>query len=272
MELITRITYIYYIYMYVYIYIYTHIKCFSEQQIACNLITFSCLSCLSGGSGIQNILNLFFFFGTSFSILEIRNLIFGPWTQCAADNSIFKKLSIWKFTRIYLTRSTSGQEKLTVFQMFSLVSVMQMEVLNTEEIINGFWAVLITKTKHNNKNKPPNWLQGESKKSRFFCSIPTSLPSPGTIWLWWGGGAFVDWVFQMRYSSLDQLYTGTSGEVIGEKSTYWTVSRGGPQKWSKGWSTSPVKMGWKSWGCSAWRREGFLEKPASGLSVFKVGL
>jgi len=24
----------------------------------------------------------------------------------------------------------------------------------------------------------------------------------------------------------------------------------------KGWNTSPMKRGWESWGCSAWRRQG----------------
>jgi len=36
----------------------------------------------------------------------------------------------------------------------------------------------------------------------------------------------------------------------------WSVSRGGPQKWSKGWNTSPTRTGWESWNCSSWRREG----------------
>ena len=30
-----------------------------------------------------------------------------------------------------------------------------------------------------------------------------------------------------------------------------------PEKWSEGWSTSPMRKGWGSWGCSAWRREGW---------------
>jgi len=34
-----------------------------------------------------------------------------------------------------------------------------------------------------------------------------------------------------------------------------SVSRGGPQKWSKAWSTSPMRTGWESWCFSAWRRE-----------------
>jgi len=36
----------------------------------------------------------------------------------------------------------------------------------------------------------------------------------------------------------------------------WRASRGGPQRWSDGWSTSPMKTGWESWGFSAWRKEG----------------
>jgi len=36
----------------------------------------------------------------------------------------------------------------------------------------------------------------------------------------------------------------------------WSSSRAGPQRWSEGWSTSPMRKGWESWGCSAWRREG----------------
>ena len=31
------------------------------------------------------------------------------------------------------------------------------------------------------------------------------------------------------------------------------------QRWSKGWSTSPVTKGWESWGFSAWRKEGWEE-------------
>ena len=39
----------------------------------------------------------------------------------------------------------------------------------------------------------------------------------------------------------------------------WSRSRGGPQRWSECWSTSPTKKGWGSWACSAWRRESFRE-------------
>ena len=30
----------------------------------------------------------------------------------------------------------------------------------------------------------------------------------------------------------------------------------GPQTFSESWTTSPTKTSWKSWACSAWRREG----------------
>jgi len=41
--------------------------------------------------------------------------------------------------------------------------------------------------------------------------------------------------------------------------TCWSGSRGGPQKFSEGWSTSPMRTGRESWGCSAWRTEGSRE-------------
>ena len=37
----------------------------------------------------------------------------------------------------------------------------------------------------------------------------------------------------------------------------WSGSRGWPWRWSEGWSTSPTRTGWGSWGFSAWRREGY---------------
>ena len=43
---------------------------------------------------------------------------------------------------------------------------------------------------------------------------------------------------------------------IGRTWMCWSGTRGGPRRWSEGWSTSPMRTGWGSWGCSAWRREG----------------
>jgi len=42
----------------------------------------------------------------------------------------------------------------------------------------------------------------------------------------------------------------------GKTWTCWSGSRGGLQKRSEGWSTSPMRKGWESWGCSNWRRAG----------------
>jgi len=36
----------------------------------------------------------------------------------------------------------------------------------------------------------------------------------------------------------------------------WSKSRGGPLRWSEGWSTSSVKKDWGSWDCLAWRSYG----------------
>jgi len=36
----------------------------------------------------------------------------------------------------------------------------------------------------------------------------------------------------------------------------WRGSRGGPLRWSEGWSTSPMRKGWGNWACLVWRREG----------------
>ena len=52
----------------------------------------------------------------------------------------------------------------------------------------------------------------------------------------------------------------------GKTWTCWRGSRGGPQKFSERWNTSPMRRGWASWGCSAWGREGCrdtLEQPSS---------
>jgi len=45
----------------------------------------------------------------------------------------------------------------------------------------------------------------------------------------------------------------------GKTRSCWSGPREGPQNWSAGWNTSPVRTGWESWGCLAWRREGCRE-------------
>ena len=42
-----------------------------------------------------------------------------------------------------------------------------------------------------------------------------------------------------------------------------------PQKCSEGWSTSRVRKGWKSWGFSAWRREGCRETLLQSASKWR---
>ena len=48
----------------------------------------------------------------------------------------------------------------------------------------------------------------------------------------------------------------SSGALSTRTWNCWSGSKGGLQKWSEGWSTSPMRTGWESWACSAWRREG----------------
>ena len=50
---------------------------------------------------------------------------------------------------------------------------------------------------------------------------------------------------------------------IGKTWMYWSGSRGGPQRWSEGWTTYPTRTGWGSWGCS----EKALGWPSSSLLV-----
>ena len=39
--------------------------------------------------------------------------------------------------------------------------------------------------------------------------------------------------------------------------SYWRDSSGGLGGWWGDWSISPMRKGWGSWACSAWRREGW---------------
>ena len=73
---------------------------------------------------------------------------------------------------------------------------------------------------------------------------------------WWG----LIWSTASRCGAL----------CTGETWTCYSVSRGGLQKGSKGWNTSPMRTDWESWGCSAWRR--LWGRPESSLSVSKACL
>lgn len=54
-----------------------------------------------------------------------------------------------------------------------------------------------------------------------------------------------------------------------KKDTCWSKSKGGPQTWSEGWSTSLMRTGWASWGCSPWRR--FLGDLIEAFQYLKSG-
>lgn len=55
-------------------------------------------------------------------------------------------------------------------------------------------------------------------------------------------------------------------------STCLSKSRGGPKIWSKGWSTSPIRTGWDSWDCSAWRCSGkTFWQPTSTKRAYEKG-
>ena len=72
-----------------------------------------------------------------------------------------------------------------------------------------------------------------AKRGRGFC--------PSTL-LWWDPA-------RSLMSSSGALSTGKTW-------TCWSRSRGGQDKSSEAWNPSPVRKGWESQGCSAWRREG----------------
>ena len=49
------------------------------------------------------------------------------------------------------------------------------------------------------------------------------------------------------------------GSPAQEMWSCWSRCRGGPWRWSEGWSISPMKKGWGSWACLAWRRKSSRE-------------
>ena len=78
----------------------------------------------------------------------------------------------------------------------------------------------------------PSGEASPAGRERWFC--------PSTL-LWW------DLTWSIAFSS---------GALSTRTWNCWSRSKGGLQKWSEGWSSSPMRTGWESWACSAWRREG----------------
>jgi len=85
--------------------------------------------------------------------------------------------------------------------------------------------------------------------------ILLSCRNTGTNW-WpagWGRWSYHSTVlWDLTCSTVSRCGVLSTGEMW----TCWRASRGGAQKWSQGWKTSPARTGWESWGCAAWRRDG----------------
>jgi len=73
------------------------------------------------------------------------------------------------------------------------------------------------------------------------------------FWLWTLPKKSVSWFgYLLRYSTAFRPGTPSTGKTRSS----WSGSRGGPLRWSEGWSTSPMKKGWGNWACLAWKEKG----------------
>ena len=90
-------------------------------------------------------------------------------------------------------------------------------------------------------------------------NIPVSACSPPADFSSGPREKFPPISWELTWESWDPTWSpvSRSGALsTGRIWTCWSGARGGPQRWSGGWSTSAMRKGWGSWGCSAWRREG----------------
>ena len=67
-------------------------------------------------------------------------------------------------------------------------------------------------------------------------------------WGKWSCPSTLCW-WDLIWSNVSSCSVLSTGGIL----TCWSVSRGGQQKWSKEWSTFPVRTGWESWDSSSWR-------------------
>jgi len=88
---------------------------------------------------------------------------------------------------------------------------------------------------------PAVWAQGEGGDSAPLLCSGETLPRESCVQLW----------SPQHRTDLELLEQGQRR----------------PQKWSESWSTSAVRKGWESWGCSACRREGCGETLARPFST-----
>ena len=105
-------------------------------------------------------------------------------------------------------------------------------------------------------NMTQQWALAVQKATVSWTASPAAWPAG------WGRGFSPSALVRPHWESCIQLWSPQHRrdlDLLGQ-------GQRRPQKWSKGWNSSPVKPGWESWGCSAWRREGsgeILEQPAS---------
>jgi len=105
----------------------------------------------------------------------------------------------------------------------------------------------------------------EQRRSHSPESQPSKEPWP-IRWGWWSCPSAL--CCETSPGALHPDGESSAQERHGSVGVHPEESR---KKWFQGWSTSPVRTGWESWGCSAWRREG-LGRSESGLSISKEGL
>ena len=84
------------------------------------------------------------------------------------------------------------------------------------------------------------------KPTVYWAALKAAWPAGWGRWLW---------TSVLLWRDPPWSPASSSGALSTRKMwTCWSGSRGGPQTWSQGWNTSPMRKGWKSWRCSAWRR------------------
>ena len=108
---------------------------------------------------------------------------------------------------------------------------------------------------------------------RAWTTTCSSGPNRATLTQQWWSAARVcvpegHWLLEQLPHTLHRMNSANPGD--GPK--VYTMAR--PlflklRTWTKGWSTSPVRTGWESWGCSAWRRQGSGEALLQSSSTWR---
>jgi len=86
-------------------------------------------------------------------------------------------------------------------------------------------------------------------------NVPPQLRKPTTAWAAQKKcGQQVKGVILHLYSALMRSRLEICIQLWSHLSRSDYSPRRRPQKWPKGWNTYPMRTGWESWGCSAWRK------------------